>query len=479
MQVGPGTRIRHAELQEPGTLGCILRSRDVTDPRRFLLSAAHVLNPGGFAERRDVIEAEVSLGHWRPIARLDDWTPINGLSADGILIDAAIAELMPEFAETWAPAPQALAPAGVAGFTFPGMALRVFGARTGRLSAAELRADDTQMLIDYRRENSDLPLFAMQVREQISYGNPQGGWRSVTQGGDSGALVVDRFDLAVGLHIGSTNAGTGVNASVCTPMQRILDRFNMVLDVGQASAAPLPAATPVPASGPIVAAPAGATTAEALSEAARISMGVRILPLLKPHRYQQGVSWQLTPRGVMVDGQLPRTGGQPVTVARMWIQHGEWICESAAHYQVPVELIVATICTESHGNPRAFRHESGGRMSVGLMQTLIGTAREVLSDNTIDEAWLREPRNSIAAGTACIAGKRHSSELDPPLVAAIYNAGSLRPANDNRWQFAQHVGGHAHVDAFVEWFNDCCAYFEALPPALDGGVPSFWKLLRA
>lgn len=482
MQVGPGTRIRHSEFQDVGTLCCILRPRDLKDPRRFLLSAAHVLNPGGLASRSDAIEAEVSTGQWEAIGTLEDWTLINGLSPEGILIDAAIAELKPAFASTWSPVAQAVAPAGVSEYVFPGMALRVFGAETRVLTSAELRSSDGVMQIDYRREGSDLPFFSMKVRDQITYGDPLGGWHSVTQGGDSGALVVDAFDLAVGLHIGSLSASSGTKASVCTPIQRILERFQMVVDKGQTASQEAESAEgglAGDAGGP--GSPAGADgkpLAESLASLAQTLIGVRILPLLKPHNYQQGVSWQLTPRGVMVEGSLPRTGGEPVTVAKMWIRYGDSICASAQRYQVPIELIIATICTESFGNPKAFRFESGGRKSVGLMQTLIGTAQEVMDDKTIGDAWLEIPANSIQAGTACIAGKRNGSEFDPPLVAAIYNAGSLRPANDNRWGFAQYVGGHAHVDAYIEWFNDCFAYFEAGHPDLADGVPSFWKLLK-
>ncbi|MFG6463940.1 transglycosylase SLT domain-containing protein [Roseateles sp. DXS20W] len=476
MQIGPGTRIRHADLQEIGTLGCVLRQRDLADPRRYLLSAAHVLNPGGFGRRGDLIEAEDEGGGWKPVAELVDWTAINGLVPDGLLIDAAIAEMRPEFATGWQPVAQALRPVAMAPSAFPGMDLRVYGAVSQQLVEAEVQSSDGSILLDYRLEQSGLPLFAMKVRGQIFYGRNLGGWQAVTQGGDSGALVVDAQGRAVGLHIGSTSATAELNVSVCTPMQRILDKFGLVLDVGQGAPAPAGSggfAAPLPAAS----APAVATT-DSLSEAARVAMGVRILPLLEPHNYNGGASWQLTPRGVMLGAELPRTGGQPQTVARVWTQFGRAICQSARSNKVPVELIVATICTESLGDPEASRVEPDGRRSVGLMQTLIDTARVVMRDPTIDATWLVRPENSIDAGTAYIANERRHSAFDPPQVAAIYNAGSLRPAHDNRWRFAQYVGSRTHVDSFVEWFNDCFAYFDSTPPDLVGGAPSFWKLLK-
>jgi hypothetical protein len=473
MPVGPGCRIRHARLQDEGTFGWVLRSAQPGDLNRYVLSAAHVLNPGGYGERDDAIQAVVN-GAWTTIATLEDWTAINGLSPDGIAIDAAIARLLPEFAAAWAPVADAPVATGQADFIFPGMPLRLYGALTARPVDAEVESSGgREILVDYRMSQSSLPLFAMKVRDQVFYGRNIGGWRAVTQGGDSGALVVDVNGHAVGLHIGSTNANAGLNVSVCTPIRRILDRFKMHLDLG--------ANTPAVAAGAevLLPGPSLGTAANALSDAAGDALNVRILPLLQVHRFGQGVSWQLTPSGVRVDGVLLRTGGQPVTVAKVWTQYIEPIRDAAREYKVPVELIVATICTESHGNPNAFRHESQGRMSVGLMQTLIGTARETMSDDRIDADWLRVPRNSIRAGTCYIAGKRHLSRLDPPWVAAIYNSGGLTPAFNNRWGFTQNVIGQVHVDAFIAWFNDCFAFFEAAPPDLPADVPSFWKLLKA
>ncbi|HEY4081011.1 MAG TPA: transglycosylase SLT domain-containing protein [Burkholderiaceae bacterium] len=460
MRVGPGIRIRHADRPDLGTLACILRPRDPNNPARYLLSAAHVLNPGGYADLGDLIQGDGGPEGWVTIAKLADWTIINSLSDEGLEIDAAIAELLPEFADQWRAAGQAVAPRGVAPSCYPGMALRVYGAETEQLMDATLQSSGDEILVDYRVENSGLPFFAMKVREQIFYGRNRDGWHSVTQGGDSGALVTNESGYAVGLHIGGTNANAGIDVSVCTPIQKILDRFSLVLDLGVGTE------------------PAPLSPADSLSSVAMEGMGVRITPLLASHNFNDGVSWQLTPRGVMVAGDLPRTGGQPVTATKVWAQYGAQICQSAIDYQVPVELIVATICTESHGNPAAIRVEPDGRTSVGLMQTLIGTAQYVMRDQSIDADGLRDPTRSIEAGTACIANERRNSGFDPPLVAAIYNAGSLRQAFDNRWRFAQYVGPQTHVDSYVAWFNDCFAAFEAAPPSLPRQAPSFWKLLK-
>src|SRR4051794_37888263 len=77
-----------------------------------------------------------------------------------------------------------------------------------------------------------------------------------------------------------------------------------------------------------------------------------------------------------------------------------------------------------------------GTESVGLMQTLVTTARQVLGMTNLTADDLLNPATSIRAGTAYIAQQRVSTHFDPPLVAAAYNAGSLRreDASANRWK---------------------------------------------
>ncbi|OGG44938.1 MAG: hypothetical protein A3F84_05705 [Candidatus Handelsmanbacteria bacterium RIFCSPLOWO2_12_FULL_64_10] len=153
---------------------------------------------------------------------------------------------------------------------------------------------------------------------------------------------------------------------------------------------------------------------------------------------------------------------------------------------MPVELIVATICAETGGDPSAVREEPGyvsdaqtpGKVSPGLMQTLISTARGVLGDEAIDRRWLLEPDNSIRAGTAYIASQWKATHLDPPKVACAYNAGGVYPnlSPQNRWKMRQYpINTSAHADRFVRWFNECFVMFEQ-----DGLTPelSFFRLVR-
>ena len=229
-------------------------------------------------------------------------------------------------------------------------------------------------------------------------------------------------------------------------------------------------------------------------------------PLLTDHGYPddqpRSVLWRLASDGVRING-TPASGtvGLPKTVEGVWARFGDDIRAWGTEYDVPVELIVATICTESRGKPEAVRTEPGyrsdqetpGRVSPGLMQTLISTARDTLGTREfgdtgrIDRTWLFVPRHSIRAGTSYIREQferpeGQSTRFDPPKVACAYNAGSLLP-NDgeaNRWKMKQYpIGSGVHADRFVEWFNDCFRLFEdnpeIRPSVFPGRVPSLFE----
>ncbi len=194
--------------------------------------------------------------------------------------------------------------------------------------------------------------------------------------------------------------------------------------------------------------------------------------LIVNHNFNDGVRWRLASEGIRIAGAAPETTrGEPQTVARVWRDFARPIKLWAGRFDVPVELIVATICTESRGDSGVVREEPGyvsdeqtpHKVSPGLMQTLISTAREALGDDTIDRAWLLDADNSIRAGTAYIDRQRRKTRLDPPKVACAYNAGSVIANNGvgNRWKMRQFpIGTGKHADRFVEWFNDCFRFFE-------------------
>lgn len=189
------------------------------------------------------------------------------------------------------------------------------------------------------------------------------------------------------------------------------------------------------------------------------------MSLTEFHGYEDGVRWRLVPAGVEVEGSgVERTRSVAKTVTRVWETYSADINRTARARRVPCALIVATICTESSGRADALRLEPGyksdektpHKVSPGLMQTLISTAREALQ-MSVDREWLLVGANSIEAGTAYIARQARFTKLDPPLVAAAYNAGRLayQPGERNRWKLRQYpIGTGEHCDRFVRFFND-------------------------
>jgi hypothetical protein len=209
--------------------------------------------------------------------------------------------------------------------------------------------------------------------------------------------------------------------------------------------------------------------------------------LQQPHSIFESVTWCLDGEGVKIGDDDPETtGGEPKTVRHVWECYSTQIEEWANKFGVPVELIIATICTETSGDPKSVRQEPGyvsddktpNKVSIGLMQTLISNARDTLGDDCIDRAWLLEPGNAIRAGSAYIAQQWKTTHFDPPKVACAYNAGGVyqNDSTGNRWRMRQYpINSSAHADRFVKWFNDCFRMFSA-----DGVAPStsFYKQLN-
>jgi hypothetical protein len=212
---------------------------------------------------------------------------------------------------------------------------------------------------------------------------------------------------------------------------------------------------------------------------AKPGLFAEVMPeLMKSHRhFPNSAQWALTPRGIAVDGAAAQgTPGEPSTVRGIWEKFGTFCTASSKKYGVPVELIVATIATESRGDPNVRRFEAHKNdESVGLMQTMVATAREDLGQPSLTGDDLRDPARSIDAGTAHIAKQRATTHFDPPMVAAAYNAGSIRLADHggNRWRLACHKPTDgAHIDRYIAWFADAMRVSRSDNWGADG-APSF------
>jgi hypothetical protein len=187
--------------------------------------------------------------------------------------------------------------------------------------------------------------------------------------------------------------------------------------------------------------------------------------LFEFHKFGNSIEWKLTREGLFIKGSgIERTKGQPITVKKIWDNYSVFINEFADECAVPAELIVATIATESNGKVDAIRTEKNyisdeatpHRISVGLMQTLMSTASDIM-DFSVNRDWLLNPRNSIYVGTKVIKNQERITRFDPPKVAAAYNAGGIYYdfSGKNRWKMRQYpLGTSKHVDRFIKFFND-------------------------
>ena len=211
------------------------------------------------------------------------------------------------------------------------------------------------------------------------------------------------------------------------------------------------------------------------------------------HRCQpDGCAWRVTPYGVAIgdSGPTEPTAADRALASSVLARFREPILAAIVRHPVPIENVLACICTESSGNPAPpVRLEPGcnlqdpsqtpARCSHGLMQTLLSTARATLHDPALSLDALARPEVSIMAGTAYMAQQAQQTRHDPPLAAAAYNAGSLRhdASAANRWRLVQYpIGTSRHVDRFVGFVNAAMSLIDAA--GLPEGVPSLRRLLR-
>ena len=68
-----------------------------------------------------------------------------------------------------------------------------------------------------------------------------------------------------------------------------------------------------------------------------------------------------------------------------------------------------------------------------------------------DKLGLYDAETSIRCGAAYIAHQSRETGGNPMLVAAAYNAGSLKPSSENHWRI--HTYGN-HIDRAAEWYGD-------------------------
>ena len=206
--VQPGVCCAHRSGPR-GTLGSVIRK---DGEARFLLSANHVIAQEDQVDLGTPIVQPVSGAEdVRNIARLQDKEP---LGATGNLMDAAIAR-----------------------FTVDDFIPRQFNGKSiTSVRTTELKTLDRVFKYGqttFQTEATVLSPVISNIRLDMRFGSYRfdeqieilSGGTPFADGGDSGALVYDEEDRAVGIVIG----GDGLTRTYVTPIQRILTRFNATL----------------------------------------------------------------------------------------------------------------------------------------------------------------------------------------------------------------------------------------------------------
>lgn len=191
------------------------------------------------------------------------------------------------------------------------------------------------------------------------------------------------------------------------------------------------------------------------------------------HNYANGsIYWRVTAKGVEIKGKgLITSEKYTQQAAKIWEQYQPLILAASQKHGVPVPAIIATISTESSGNPEAYRYEpeyynryiKDGpdwknnpyysfpkriSASYGLMQILYTTANRVGFRGKPEDLY--DPASNIDAGTTYIASQRNDHFWDPPKIACAYNAGSVRATPENAWGMFHHPG---HLDRWIPSYN--------------------------
>src|SRR5262249_26101991 len=148
-------------------------------------------------------------------------------------------------------------------------------------------------------------------------------------------------------------------------------------------------------------------------------------------KFPGGCRWKITTAGVDVEGHglVSYDKAMYARATALCGKHIQAFCDASLGYGVPVELLMAGALTESapKNAETCVREEPGyvsddktpARISAGLCQLLISTARSIMKDPKIDRAWLLNPLNSLRACAAYIKYNhdKMGTDWDPIYVA--------------------------------------------------------------
>jgi hypothetical protein len=119
-------------------------------------------------------------------------------------------------------------------------------------------------------------------------------------------------------------------------------------------------------------------------------------------------------------------------IAPTWRRYGHLISAAAVRHGVPAEVILASIVDESGGKAHAVATNPGyvsdattpSKVSLGLGQMLLSTARKIAPEKRLDRAAMFDPATAIDLVARYHARFYRATGFDPRLVAWTYLAGS-------------------------------------------------------
>ena len=200
--------------------------------------------------------------------------------------------------------------------------------------------------------------------------------------------------------------------------------------------------------------------------------------------FPRGQRYFLTQHGILVDSDpptMPRTAGAPLSVRLLWEDFGPALQRASLHCGVGLDTLVALAAKEAvslpggcHRDAACARREPGftseartpHRLSSGLLQTLISTARSVapwagFTAAEITAARLHDPAVSAACGAAYVRRQWLQHRGDPVLIQAAYNAGGVYVSDKNVWRLRTY--GEQRTEGFIAYFNDFHAWLLDAP----------------
>jgi hypothetical protein len=209
--------------------------------------------------------------------------------------------------------------------------------------------------------------------------------------------------------------------------------------------------------------------------------------LLASHRYADGVLWGYSATGLTENSAPPRTN-TPDLVSDVFSTFGDALRETSIADDVPLEILVSSVCTfaaEAAGAAGAASYQRflPGFVSedqtpqlafVGCTGLRFDYVRQSLGAVSLAD-FMSTPSNAITAASRHILSRVPETHFQVPAIASAFNADGVRLDSTSRWRMANQD----QTDRFVAWFNTAVAAIQA-DPTLSGSpqsAPTFTSVL--